>query len=90
MGYLKKIEIRPLNACLAELQKERFIKYFAINENGLHEMDSDSYYKPGEFRVNNLFKIKEEDNLTDNKMLYAIETSDGIKGILSHAFYSMK
>lgn len=89
MNYLKKIEIKSLNTCLKELKEEGFMKYFSINENGLHEMNSGTYYKPGEFKVSNLFNIKGADNRTDNLMLYAIETSDGVKGILSNAFTEM-
>jgi hypothetical protein len=85
MNSLKTIEIKPLDACLEELKKEGFIKYFTVNENGLHEMNSNTYYKPGEFKVNCLFKIKVEEDRTDDPILYAIETSDGIKGILSNA-----
>jgi hypothetical protein len=90
MNLFKKIEIKPLNACLEELKVDGFIKYFAVNENGLHEMNSDTYYKPGEFKVSTLFNIKGEDEQTDNPMLYAIETSDGVKGILSNVFKETK
>ena len=90
MGNFKKIEIKSLNICLEDLKTEGFVKHFAVNENGLHEMNSDTYYKPGEFKVSNLFTIKVEDSHTDNPMLYAIETYDGIKGVLSNALLTRK
>jgi hypothetical protein len=85
-----KIETKPLDTCLEELKKEGFIKYFAINGNGLHEMNSDTYYKPGEFKASNFFKIKVEEDRTDDPILYAIETSDDMKGILSNTFKEIK
>lgn len=85
MKPLKMIETKPLTTCLEKLREEGFTKYFAINNNGLHEMNSDIYYKPGEFKVATLFNIKEEDIPANDSILYAIETNDGLRGILSKA-----
>lgn len=85
MNSLEKIETKPLNVCLAELKEEGFIKEFTINENGLHEINSGRYYKPEEYKVNDFFKAKSEGNDSEYPIVFAIETSDGIKGILSNA-----
>jgi len=90
MNNLEKIETKHLNVCLEDLKAEGFIKKFAINSNGLHETNSDRYYKLGEFKVKDFFKIKDGDNRNDNPMLYAIETNDGMKGVLSNTFKEMK
>jgi hypothetical protein len=89
-SFLKKIEIKPLNVCLEQLKGEGFVKYFSINENGLHEINSDRYYKPGEFKVSNLFKLEWDEKISDDPILYAIETSDGIKGVLSTVIKEIK
>jgi len=85
MNSIEKIETKPLNVCLAQLKLEGFMKKFAINANGLHEINSTRYYKPGEYKVSDFFKAKSENNESENPIVFAIETSDGLKGILSSA-----
>lgn len=82
----QKEEMKTLASCLNSLHKAGYEEDFVVDEKGLHTSNSDKAYSPSQIRIVDFYRFEGESDPADNAILYAIETSDGVKGTLSDAY----
>src|SRR5437868_2669826 len=83
-----KKEMKTLSSCMNSLQSQGYTENFMVNEYGLHGLNADRYYNPEEVRIVDFYRFEGESDPGDMAILYALETNDGLKGIISDAFGS--
>ncbi len=81
-----KTHMSTLVQRLNSLLKEGFEAQFSAKENGLQLMSTEKIYKPDEVKILNFYRFEGDSNPSDNSILYAIETFDGMKGTLVDAY----
>ena len=81
-----KANMKTLTSCMEVLQKQGFNKNFMVNENGLYEIESERVYNPEEVRIPSFYRFEGDSDPADSSILYAIETEDGLKGLLSDSY----
>lgn len=79
-------DMKTLTDCSNKLVKDGYTENFKVTENGLQALSTNKFYKPEEVHVLNFFRFEGESDPADMSILYAIETSDGIKGTLNDAY----
>lgn len=65
------------------LQEKGYTHNFKINNKGLlHEIDGKKF-SVNEVQLNEFHRFKEINSLSDSSILYALETSEGVKGTVA-------
>lgn len=83
---LSNDDLTTLSESINVLKQRGFDKDFQIVENGLKATDEERAYTPEEVKILNFFRFEGETDPADMSILYAIETSTGIKGTLVDAY----
>lgn len=79
-------EMKTMADCLNKLVLDGYTENFKASERGLLSLDNERIYEPGQIHVVNFYRFEGASDPADNSILYAIETSDGIKGTLVDAY----
>ncbi len=82
----EKEEMKTLVAVSNKLQQDGFTENFVIDERGMHSMNSKKRYSPENVRIVSFFRFEGDSDPADNSIMYAIETSDGVKGSIADAY----
>lgn len=83
---LEKKPLRSLSETIEHVKKEGYDRNFMANENGLLNLDTNKTYTPHDVKIANFYRFEGESDPGDNAILYAIETTDGEKGILTDSY----
>lgn len=81
-----KIEMTTMTSCTNMLQSEGYTENFVISEVGLQAPSNEKIYTPDEVKINSFYRFEGESDPADNAIVYAIETNDGIKGMLIDSY----
>ena len=82
-----KVEERSLVNVLARLKKDGFKHDFNVTDEGqLCMMDGDDTFNVDQVRIVDHYRFEGESNPDDMSILYAMETTTGIKGTISNAY----
>lgn len=81
-----KTEERSLVNVLNRLRKDGFKHDFKVSEEGLCSMENDKTFNPEEVRIVDFYRFEGESDPDDMSILYALETSDGLKGTISNSY----
>jgi hypothetical protein len=79
-------DMKTLASCLNKLVLDGYTENFKVTESGLKALSNEEVFKPEEVHVVNFFRFEGESDPADNSILYAIETSSGLKGTLNDAY----
>ena len=80
-------DMKTLASCLNKLVLDGYTNDFKVNEKGqLFSMQTGKIYKPDDVHIVNFYRFEGASDPADNSILYAIETSDGVKGTLTDAY----
>ena len=79
-------EMNTLSECINSLQQDGYKENFLVKDTGLFAPESKKIYKPEETTIANFYRFEGNSDPADNSILYAIETSDGTKGILIDSY----
>ncbi|HYV90404.1 MAG TPA: hypothetical protein VE978_01415 [Chitinophagales bacterium] len=79
-------EMQTLSQCMNKLKEHGFTKEFRVTEEGLITKDDQKVYHPDQVEIVNFYRFEGESSPDDSAILYAVETNDGSKGILSDAY----
>ena len=82
----EKIEMEPSSDRLEQLRKEGFAKDFMIKDGYLTFDGSPVGYKPESVKIVSHYRFEGISDPADNSIVYAMETNDGHKGILTDAY----
>ena len=79
-------KMKTLSECMTSIQKNGFTENFMVKENLLFAPDANKFYAPVEIKIANFYRFEGSSDPGDSSILYAIETTDGVKGILIDAY----
>jgi hypothetical protein len=79
-------EMKTLASCINKLVLDGYTENFKAGERGLLSLKNERIYEPVDIDVVNFYRFEGASDPADNSILYAIETSDGIKGTLVDAY----
>lgn len=79
-------DMKTMASCINKLVLDGYTENFQVTEKGLFSIEKDKYYKPEEISIQNFFRFEGASDPADNSILYAIETTDGVKGTLTDAY----
>lgn len=83
----EKTEMSPLSKVMRKLQDDGYTHSFLIEENKLKlKEDNTRIYLPYQVNIVNFYRFEGESDPADSSILYAIETADGYKGLLTDAY----
>ncbi|MEO6903868.1 MAG: hypothetical protein ABI315_12080 [Bacteroidia bacterium] len=88
MEPYEKTPLKTLASCMNTLYNDGFKENFMVKEGFLHGVDTGGKYDPLEVRILNFYRFEGETDPSDSAILYAIETKDGLRGLLSDAYGS--
>ena len=86
MEPYEKTPLKTLASCMNTLHNDGFKENFMIKEGALHALDTGNNYAPSEVKILNFYRFEGESDPADSAILYAMETKDGIRGLLSDAY----
>lgn len=81
-----KVPMNTLTERVNKATKNGYIENFKITRGGLFLEKNDKTYAPAEVSIKDFFRFEGESDPADNSIMYAIETTDGMKGILIDAY----
>lgn len=79
-------DMKTLVSVLNKLTRDGFTEDFKVTEAGLTSVKNGKNYPPEDVHVVNFFRFEGASDPADNSIVYAIETSDGLKGTLTDAY----
>ena len=75
-----------LSEALTDLQIRGFVYDFNLSPDTLDSDDEDIHLKPEEFTVVEVHRFEGSSSTDDEAVIYAIESKNGLKGILIDAY----
>jgi hypothetical protein len=82
----EKKPLRSLSEAIEAVKKDGYTINFMANNDGLLNLDNNKLYSPHDVKISNFYRFEGESDPGDNSILYAIETKDGEKGILTDSY----
>ncbi len=79
-------EMSEMDKCLRKLEGQGYLDQYKIEKGKLHDLSNDKKYKPKEVKALNFYRFEGISNPDDMSILYAIETTDGRRGVLIDAY----
>ena len=79
-------EMSEMDKCLLMLEGQGYLHQYNIQKGKLHDLSNDKNYKPKEVKALNFYRFEGISNPDDMSILYAIETTDGRRGVLIDAY----
>jgi hypothetical protein len=86
MENFEKTEMTTLVSCTNRLTQEGYTENFITKKAGIEAPSTGKIYIPSECRVVNYYRFEGESDPADNCVLYAVETCDGVKGLIIDAY----
>lgn len=86
MESFEKTNLKTLASCMNTLQADGFNENFMVKDKKIHALEAEKEYEPSEVKILNFYRFEGESDPADNSILYALETNDGIRGLLSDAY----
>ena len=78
--------MNTLTSVVNKAVKDGYTDNFKVVKNNLHSSGKEKDYTPDQVTVKNFYRFEGQSDPADNAIMYAIETSDGEKGILIDAY----
>ncbi|MCD6065818.1 MAG: hypothetical protein K0S33_644 [Bacteroidetes bacterium] len=82
----EKINMTTMVGCMNKLHADGYTENFVAKEKGLEAPTNQKVYGPTEVKIANFYRFEGESDPADNAIVYAIETNDGIKGMLVDSY----
>ncbi len=79
-------EMTNLDQCLTKLEGKGYTEQFKVEKDKLVAVKKKSKYKAKDVKAANFFRFEGISDPDDTSVLYAIETTDGVKGTLTDAY----
>jgi peptidoglycan hydrolase-like protein with peptidoglycan-binding domain len=75
-----------LSEAISDLKKRGFDRDFNLRETFIECTTSGQQFSPEEFEIVETYRFEGETNPSDESVIYAIQSKDGVKGTLVNAF----
>lgn len=79
-------QMQTLSEATNKAVAKGFTENFKIAGKGLTTDSEEKFYSPEDVRIDNFFRFEGYSDPMDNAILYLIETSDNVKGMLIDAY----
>lgn len=86
MSYADKTEMTTMTSCTNRLLAEGYTENFMMTQVGIEAPSNQKTYIPEEVKINSFYRFEGESDPADNAIVYAIETNDGLKGMLIDSY----
>jgi hypothetical protein len=86
MEPFKKEEMTTMTGCMNKLQADGYVENFVAKEKGLEAPSNKNVYTPEQVKIVSFYRFEGESDPADNAIVYAVETNDGIKGMLVDSY----
>ena len=86
MSNHEKVEMTTMTSCISTLQAEGYTENFIMKDVGLEAPSTLQLYTPEEIKIDSFYRFEGESDPADSAIVYAIETKDGIKGMLIDSY----
>lgn len=86
MSYADKTEMTTMTSCTNRLLAEGYTENFIMTPVGIEAPSNQKTYIPEEVKINSFYRFEGESDPADNAIVYAIETNDGLKGMLIDSY----
>ncbi len=86
MSYTDKAEMTTMSSCTNRLVAEGYTENFTMTEVGMQAPSNEQTYTPTEVKINSFYRFEGESDPADNAIVFALETNDGIKGLLIDSY----
>lgn len=86
MEKFKKEEMTTMTGCMNKLTADGYTENFIAKEKGLEAPTSKKVYTPAQVKIVSFYRFEGESDPGDNAIVYAIETMDGVKGMLVDSY----
>ena len=83
---MKFEDMKSLSGCIDRAAAYGYREQFAVDEEGLKTFHSGRHYVAHDVKIMNFYRFEGNSDPEDNSIMYFLETSDGIKGILVDAY----
>ncbi|MEE4284770.1 MAG: hypothetical protein V2I31_01440 [Mariniphaga sp.] len=75
-----------LSVAIEELKKRGYTTNFRVNDNGLLEENREKSFDASEVKLKEFHRFEGMTNPGDSSIVYAVETSSGLKGTIVDSF----
>lgn len=79
-------DMKTMSQCLNKLFKDGYTVDFKVDDKGIFADEKSKTYKPEKVHIVNFFRFEGASDPSDNAIVYAIETDDGVKGTLTDSY----
>lgn len=80
-------KMKTLSECMTSLKKHGFDQDFFVTESGdIKNYTSEKTWGAEEVKIENFYRFEGQSDPGDSSILYALETCDGVKGMISHPY----
>lgn len=86
MEPFKKSEMTTMTGCMNKLHADGYTENFVAKEHGLEAPSNQTLYTPEQVKIVSFYRFEGESDPADNAIVYAVETNDGIKGMLVDSY----
>ena len=81
-----KVEMKSLAKVMDKLKEDGYTSNFMVVDDKLKLVDTEKAYEPADIKIDNFYRFEGESDPADTSILYAIQTNDGHKGMLTDAY----
>lgn len=78
--------MKTLIECIEKVAIDGYTENFTIKNHRLYSALKDKYFEANDTHIVNYYRFEGASNPEDMDILYVIETTDGMKGILTDAY----
>ncbi len=82
----EKVQMKTTVECMAALNKRGFTINFLVKDMRMCIPESNKCYTPDQVSIVDFYRFEGESDPADSSILYAIETYDGHKGMVSDSY----
>ena len=80
-------KMKTLSECMTSLKKHGFEEEFFVGEEGcIRNYNSEKTWCAEDVKIENFYRFEGQSDPGDSSILYALETCDGVKGVISHPY----
>ena len=86
MEEQKNDTMSTLSSCTATLLKRGYTENFSVKDGVLHAPATGKDYTVADVCIDNFYRFEGDSDPADSSVLYALQTTDGTKGMLVSAY----
>ncbi len=83
---LEQHNMETMSSCMAQLRKKGYSEDFTIDTKGITPVGLKKHYKPWQICIENFYRFEGDSDPADSSILYAVETDDGLRGLISDSY----